>query len=121
MDWALGTRFQPERDLFVETGFRTLPLDPSLAGMTTGSKAGFDLTVPFSRRGSLEFMLPEPPVFGPKKFDTVAQALQSGPMHFGEILGAVGSRDGRDVTIALDELRQAGKLMRQDDGKYALK
>jgi 2,5-furandicarboxylate decarboxylase 1 len=121
MDWALATRFQPERDLFVESGFRTLPLDPSLAGEKTGSKAGFDLTVPFSRRGALEFMLPEPPVFGPKTFDTVAQALQSGPMHFGEILGAVGSRDGREVTIALDELRQAGKLKRQEDGKYALK
>ena len=66
-------------------------------------------------------MLPEPPKFGPKKFDTVQQALQSSPMHFGEILGAVGSRDGREVTIALDELRQAGKLIRQEDGKYALK
>jgi len=121
MDWALATRFQPARDLFVESGFRTLPLDPSLAGERTGSKAGFDLTIPFSRRGALEFMLPEPPKFGPKKFDTVAAALASAPMHFGEILGAVGSRDGREVTLELDALRRAGKLVRNDDGKYALR
>ena len=31
MDWALGTRFQPDRDLMVVEGMRTLPLDPSLA------------------------------------------------------------------------------------------
>ena len=30
MDWALATRFQPDRDLIVMSGMRTLPLDPSL-------------------------------------------------------------------------------------------
>ena len=30
MDWALATRFQPDRDLVVMSGLRTLPLDPSL-------------------------------------------------------------------------------------------
>ena len=30
MDWALATRFQPDRDLVVVDGMRTLPLDPSL-------------------------------------------------------------------------------------------
>ena len=28
MDWALATRFQPDRDLMVMDGMRTLPLDP---------------------------------------------------------------------------------------------
>ena len=32
MDWALATRFQPDRDLMVMGGMRTLPLDPSLTG-----------------------------------------------------------------------------------------
>ena len=32
MDWALATRFQPDRDLVVIDGMRTLPLDPSLTG-----------------------------------------------------------------------------------------
>ena len=35
MDWALATRFQPDRDLIVIGGMRTLPLDPSL---TTGAR-----------------------------------------------------------------------------------
>ena len=46
IEWCMATRFQPDRDLMVEGGFRTLPLDPSLDGRRTGSKAGFDLTVP---------------------------------------------------------------------------
>src|SRR5262249_46273889 len=31
MEWALATRFQPDRDFIVASGFRTIPLDPSLA------------------------------------------------------------------------------------------
>ena len=31
VDWALATRFQPDRDLIVLSGLRTLPLDPSLS------------------------------------------------------------------------------------------
>jgi 2,5-furandicarboxylate decarboxylase 1 len=120
MDWALATRFQPERDLFVETGFRTLPLDPSLDGMRTGSKAGFDLTLPFGKKGDLELTLPEPPVFTEKTCETVLEALSVSSLHFSEIMSAVGSRDGREITIELDELRQAGRLVRNEDGKYVL-
>ena len=48
MDWALATRFQPDRDLIVIGGMRTLPLDPSLTGGARAApKAGFDLTWPF--------------------------------------------------------------------------
>ena len=50
MDWALATRFQPDRDLMVVEGMRTLPLDPSLTGARTGAKAGFDLTWPFGHQ-----------------------------------------------------------------------
>src|SRR5262249_39301745 len=47
MDWAMATRFQPDRDLIVLSGMRTLPLDPSITSSRVGSKAGFDLTWPF--------------------------------------------------------------------------
>jgi 2,5-furandicarboxylate decarboxylase 1 len=106
--------------LFVETGFRTLPLDPSLDGMRTGSKAGFDLTLPFGKKGDLELTLPEPPVFTEKTCETVLEALSVSSLHFSEIMSAVGSRDGREITIELDELRQAGRLVRNEDGKYVL-
>ena len=52
MDWALGTRFQPDRDLMVVEGMRTLPLDPSLVNSRVGAKAGFDLTWPFGSGGA---------------------------------------------------------------------
>ena len=35
IDWALATRFQPDRDLVVMSGLRTLPLDPSLTSVPT--------------------------------------------------------------------------------------
>ena len=49
MEWALATRFQPHRDLVVASGFRTLPLDPSLGEAVTGAKAGYDLTLAVRR------------------------------------------------------------------------
>jgi hypothetical protein len=98
----------------------THPLDPSLDGMRTGSKAGFDLTLSSGKHGALEPSLSEPPEFTEKSFDSVVDALSSGPLHFGVFMNAIGSRDGCDVVIDLDELRQTEKLVRNDDGKYAL-
>ena len=53
MEWALATRFQPDRDFVVASGFRTIPLDPSLASHgSLGAKAGYDLTMPIGHRRS---------------------------------------------------------------------
>ena len=41
IDWALATRFQADRDIVIASGFRCVPLDPSLQGSRTGAKAGF--------------------------------------------------------------------------------
>lgn len=117
MDWALATRFQADRDLVVESGFRTLPLDPSLQGARIGAKAGFDLTLPLGAR-ALEHTVPKSSIAGDKTHETVEAALAEGPMSFGALMVAVGSRDGRDVVRALDDLRQAGRLDRIEDGLY---
>src|ERR1700722_19912467 len=61
-DWALATRFQADRDLIVGAGFRVVPLDPSLGGARTGTKLGFDCTIPFGKADALEFSVPMPPV-----------------------------------------------------------
>ena len=50
----------------------------------------------------------------------VETALADGPLSFGGLMVAVGSRDGRDVVRTLDELRQAGRLDRIEDGLYVL-
>ena len=61
VDWALATRFQGDRDLIVASGFRAVPLDPSLGGARTGAKVGFDCTIPFGKRSALEWSVPMPP------------------------------------------------------------
>jgi len=120
MEWALSTRFQADRDLVVQNGFRTLPLDPSLDGARTGAKAGFDLTLPFGKRDVLAFTVPVPPVRGTARFQTVREALSSGPMMFGELMAALGSDDGREIVLELEALREAGELTRLEEGQYTL-
>ena len=120
MDWALATRFQPDRDLVVESGFRCVPLDPSLAGSRTGAKAGFDLTFPFGWNRATDYRVPEAPKLAPQPRASVRQALEGGPKSFRELMEAAGSRDGRDVLIELDAVRQETGIERAPDGRYKL-
>jgi UbiD family decarboxylase len=121
MDWALGTRFQPDRDLMVVEGMRTLPLDPSLVNSRVGAKAGFDLTWPFGAGARIETRVPEPPRFQGSRFPSVEAALAHGPKFFEELMTAVGSRDGREIVLALEPLRASGTLDRDADGRYLIK
>ncbi|HZN28885.1 MAG TPA: UbiD family decarboxylase [Xanthobacteraceae bacterium] len=121
MDWALGTRFQPDRDLMVVEGMRTLPLDPSLVNSRVGAKAGFDLTWPFGSAARIETQVPEPPRFQGSRFPSVEAALAHGPKFFEELMTAVGSRDGREIVLALEPLRASGALDRDADGRYLIK
>jgi 2,5-furandicarboxylate decarboxylase 1 len=121
-DWALATRFQADRDLIVGSGFRVVPLDPSLAGARTGAKLGFDCTIPFGKTDAFEFSVPAPPVAkktAPRK--SVADALAAGPASFLELMAALGSKDGREIVRGLDALYTAQRLGRLDDGRYVLK
>ncbi|MPZ55394.1 MAG: UbiD family decarboxylase [Rhizobiales bacterium] len=119
MDWALATRFQPDRDLIVVDRLRTLPLDPSLTGgVRVGAKAGYDLTWPFGTGGRLEARVPAPPTFTGNRFPSLEAALADGPKFFEELMSAVGSRDGREVVVALDALRQSRGIDRDAEGRY---
>ena len=123
MDWALATRFQPDRDLVIQDGFRAIPIDPSLEGSRFGAKAGFDLTQPFGKRDRVEMTVSVPPNFTNSlaRFQTTEDALADGAKSFGEIVAALGTDDGREVVRALDELRNKDRLSRQDeDGRYIL-
>ena len=117
VDWALATRFQADRDLVVASGMRTLPLDPSLGGASTGSKAGFDLTLPLGER-ILEHRVPQPPKLDGRRFDSLQAALADGPKFFGELMAAVGSRDGREIVRELEASRLSGRLSRDGEGRY---
>ncbi|MFH1491504.1 MAG: UbiD family decarboxylase, partial [Pseudomonadota bacterium] len=121
MDWAMSTRFQADRDLVILTDMLGMKMDPSLDGRTLATKAGFDLTVPFTRRRGVETLVPKAHQFGgAADFRTVREAIESGPMVFSEIMDAVGSRDGREIALQLDEIRREGLLLRLEDGEYAL-
>jgi 2,5-furandicarboxylate decarboxylase 1 len=121
MDWAMATRFQPDRDLIVEHGLRTLPLDPSLGGESrVGAKAGFDLTWPFGGADKLERSIPAPPELTGARFPNLRAALEQGPKFFAELMAARGSRDGRELVTELDALRKSPGLTRDAQGRYVL-
>jgi UbiD family decarboxylase len=118
MDWAFATRFQADRDLVVMEGMRTVPIDPSLMGSRVGAKAGFDLTWPLGAASRLEMRVPEPPRLDGRRFPSIEAALADGPKFFEELMGAVGSRDGREIVRELEALRGTGKLSRDHEGRY---
>ena len=122
VDWALATRSQGDRDLIVASGFRVVPLDPSLAGARTGAKVGFDCTIPFGKRAALEWGIPAPPVLPQRaRAKSVADTLVAAPASFLELMAAAGSRDGRDIVRELDALYAANRLARNESGRYTLK
>jgi 3-polyprenyl-4-hydroxybenzoate decarboxylase len=120
MDWAFATRFQADHDLVVASGFRCIPLDPSLGGSRTGAKAGFDLTFPFGWNRATDFRVPEAPKLAPQPKTSVRQALEAGPKTFRDLMEAADSRDGRDVLIELDAVRKGVGVERTPDGRYKL-
>ncbi len=121
IDWAMATRFQPDRDLIVLGGMRTLPLDPSITSGRVGAKAGFDLTWPFGTGTRLETRIPEPPHFEGKRFASIEAALADGPKYFEQLMTAVGSRDGREIVRTLEGLRAREALDRDGEGRYFIK
>jgi 2,5-furandicarboxylate decarboxylase 1 len=121
VDWCLGTRFQADQDLVVLQGLQGQTMDPSLNGRRTGAKTGYDCTRPLGRASDITYMRCAARTFGgPARFQTVEQALASGPMFFTDVVASLGSDDGREVACALDGLRQAGRLGRDGDGRYHL-
>jgi len=120
MEWALGTRFQPDRDFIVATGVRLSPLDPSLHGAPTGAKAGYDLTWPMQHAQRWELQTPTPPTYRGERFDSVLAALRHGPKRFEELMAARGARDGREIVRELEDLGSRHRLDRDDMGRYVL-
>ena len=120
IDWALATRFQADRDIVVASGFRCVPLDPSLQGSRTGAKAGFDCTKPFGKGGSAEFTVPQPPQMPQRPRRSLEAALAEGPATYLDLMAALGTRDGREILREFDKLYREGRLKRLKDGRYAL-
>ncbi|MDB5410838.1 MAG: UbiD family decarboxylase [Rhodospirillales bacterium] len=120
IDWALATRFQADRDFVSASGFRAVPIDPSLAGSRTGAKAGFDCTKPFGKGASFEYAIPQPPIMPQRPRATVEQVLAQGPATYLDLMAALGTRDGREILRTFDTLYKEGRLQRLADGRYEL-
>ncbi len=120
--WAMATRFNADKDLFMPSRkLQAFYADPNADADGLVSKVGFDLTSPTSQSQEIRFQRPVPPRIQPMRTNaSVKQALEAGPKYFGDILAAVGSKDGREVALELDELRESGALTRLDNGEYAL-
>ncbi len=122
VEWAMGTRFQADQDLMVLHGIMGMTMDPSLQGRRTGAKSGFDCTraVRPRRRNSADALRGQGVLRPGALSDRGAGARLRRRCSMPTSSRALGSRDGREVACALDELRQAGKLSRDRDGRYHL-
>ena len=120
VEWAMSTRFRPDRDLVVESGFPAYYADPT-AEQRTVAKIGFDCTMRSDKSGSIEERRPRPPLIKRRpRYQTVEAALAGKPMYFRELMEVLGSDDGRELTLELDTLREAGRLGRLDTGEWRL-
>src|SRR5215469_13303879 len=118
VEWAMSTRMDPSRDVMIQDGMPGYYTDPIMLKNGTVSKIGYDCTMLPEQRDDFEFRraLGYHVSSAPARYQTVHQALESGPMFFAELMAALGSKDGREVAVALDQLREDGTLTRLHEG-----
>jgi len=111
MDWAMATRFQPDRDLlYLPACVRCRSILRSPVAGSVPRQASISPGRSAAER--LEARVPEPPRFDDKRFSSVEAALADGAKFFAELMAAVGSRDGREIVRTLDRLRETAGLDR---------
>ena len=65
--------------------------------------------------------IPEPPHFEGARFACIEDALREGPKFFEQLMVAVGSEDGREIVLELEDLRSKGRIKRETtEGRYTL-
>jgi 2,5-furandicarboxylate decarboxylase 1 len=120
VEWALSTRFRADRDVVVAEGFPGYYSDPTVSDSGTLSKVGLDATAGLPG-DSMENWRPTPPrVSRERRVGSVREALRDGPLYFREIMDALGSDDGREIVLQLDELREEGVLTRGPNWQWEL-
>jgi 2,5-furandicarboxylate decarboxylase 1 len=120
IEWAMANRFRADRDLVVAPGHMAFLMDVMAGADRLTTKAGFDLTAPLAKDGIEARVVGPPRIELAPRFQTVEQALGSRPMYFAELMATLGSKDGREIVIALDVLREKGQVTRGENGEWAL-
>jgi UbiD family decarboxylase len=123
VEWAMSARLRADRGVMLQSGLPGYYTDPTAAKDSTVTKIGYDLTMPEEQRTDFEFRRATgfKASNAPARYQTVRQALDSGPLFFSQLMAAVGSKDGREVALALDALREEGILTRLKNGEWTLK
>jgi 3-polyprenyl-4-hydroxybenzoate decarboxylase len=120
---GIRVSFQTDKDLVVFDGMEGMPMDPSLVGKSViGAKVGFDLILPLQSHSKLTTQVATAlKLESSARYQTVLQALEdNSSLYFTDIVDALRSRDSREIALQLDELRNEGKLMCNNNGKYFL-
>jgi len=122
IEWALSTRFRADQDVVVGERYPGFYMDPTMDDDKMIGKIGFDATAPYGVPDTIERRRSRPPrMTRARRFASVREALESGPMYFMALAESLGSDDGRELALELAALHEEGTLTRLRDGEWALK
>jgi 3-polyprenyl-4-hydroxybenzoate decarboxylase len=116
----MANRFRADQGLVLVPGQMAFIMDVMAGADRLTTKAGFDLTAPLAKDG-IEARVVSPTRIEPAvRYQTVEQALAARPMHFTELMASLGSKDGREIILTLDEMREQGRVTRSQNGEWVL-
>jgi 3-polyprenyl-4-hydroxybenzoate decarboxylase len=118
--WATSTRFRADCDLVAASGLPGFYEDPTADATGTTAKMGVDLTAPAGWPANIKQRRTSVPAIVSTGVASLRDVLARGPKFFADLMRETGSRDGRELALALGELRETAELRRLPDGEYAL-
>jgi len=118
--WAISNRFRADRDLVVATGPGFYE-DPMAEADRTTTKMGMDATAPGGWPSNIKQRRTAPPEVASGSAAPLRDVLARGPKFFVDLMRETGSRDGRELALALGDMSAKGELKRLPHGEYALK
>ena len=151
VEWAIATRVQGDKDVFVIPGARAKPLDPSLAVMPpgmvpTGAKVGIDATIgegiPRERFERIAYAYADrakivdyvagkadaiPATVNANEAQVAAAAdrivalIDKTPLYYQDVAAQLADHDFQTVARALGALYGAGKLWQDPRGRLCLR
>jgi UbiD family decarboxylase len=120
IEWAMANRFRADQDLVLVPGQMAFLMDVMAGSDRLTTKAGFDLTAPLAKDGIEARVVSATRIAPAARYQTVEQALAARPMYFTELMASLGSKDGREIILTLDEMREQGQVTRGQNGEWVL-
>jgi 2,5-furandicarboxylate decarboxylase 1 len=151
VEWAIATRVQADRDVFVIPGARAKPLDPSLpvmpAGVVpTGAKVGIDATipegVPRERYERIAYAYADVAKYGSYKLDPqvvktgsrkpgedevsalagrILALIERQPLYYAQVIEAFPDVPLQAITRAFGKLHVDEKLWQDSEGRMCVR